>query len=385
MFKLLCVLLLLQLFFKHTTSTIFAGGATFTNQFTQVAQAESKAVIIFDGKTEILLDSITFNINPISHDNFVWVIPVPAKPEVETIKDELSVKFEKLTEKKIDKRILWQKLLFFDITEENAKPSEVFTRPVDIWKFDIIEPGDYEKLNAAVREMGYFIPKEGRPTIREYIDKKWYFIVAHVNAMHIQMNASDSLTTPGAHTLPLKITFDTDKPIYPLKFASIPPDADSEYAGLGYEFGSSSENVLGEKDEYIDELLSEPSKNKFPSVPLRYMNLKVDLFVLADRKMTAENFVVNYAHWIPNDKLPFIDLNENVYVQLPAKSWYLTRLFYYQPLSQAKDVELYPSESNRSVNDYGSKWVQALKLLAIVCILFILLKRALTRNHEKRN
>jgi hypothetical protein len=364
------IIFLLIFLFPNSVS---AGGATFTNQFTQVAQADSRAIIIFDGKKEILLDSFTFNINPISHDNFVWVIPIPSKPEVEPIKDEVFLEFEKLTEKKINKDSFWERLIYFDIDEQVEQPSRIFARPVEIWKYDIVEPGNYEKLNDAVREMGYFIPKQGRADIRKYIDDEWYFVVAHVNAMHIQMQAFDSLTTTGAYTLPLKITFETDKPLYPLKLASISPDSDSEYAPLGYQYGSSSESVLGDSDEKIDDLLSEQSKNKFPSLPLDFVNLKVDLFVLADYKMTADGFSTAYANTHPSHELEFKDIHQKEYVSLEKKEMYLTRLFEYRPRSQVEDVYLGKAQDNRQVNVSSSLFWHVLKLIgAMVCIYLII-------------
>ncbi len=368
------------LLFLFEYTTVSAGGPAFTNQYTQVAQAESRAVIIFDGKKEILLDSLTFNINPISQDNFVWVIPVPSKPEVEPIKDELYVKFEKLTEKKIDKTNVLQKLLYFDVTEEKTIPSSIFTRPVDIWKFDIVEPGDYEKLNQAVREMGYFIPKGGRPLVREYVEKNWYFVVAHVSALHIQMQASESLTVTGAHTLPLKIVFNTDEPIYPLKLASIGPDPDSEYAGLSYDYGTSSETILGDKDERVDEVLSEPSKNKFPLLPLDYVNLKTDLFVLSDNKVSADGFTTIYANRISGKDINFNDFNDKKYVEIPSSNWYLTRMVMYKPISQLEDVKIINTADSKKVNANPGMFIQIGKLLILLLVsasIFVIGKKRL--------
>lgn len=373
----LLFLLLLSIALIHPR-LISAGGGTFTNQFTQVAQTESRAVIIFDGEKEVLLDSMTFTINPISQDNFVWVIPVPSKPEVEPIKDELYAKFEKLTEKSLDKSSLWEKIIYFDSMEEQTQPKQFFTRPVDVWKFDIVEPGSYDKLNDSIREMGYFIPKEGRPIIQRYVNDGWYFVVAHVNALHLQMDASESLTIKGAHVLPLKISFETDKPIYPIKLASISPDADSEYAGLGYELGSSSETVLGAKDEKVDALLSEASKNKFPFLPLDYVNMKIDLFIVSEGKMKANDFSTSYANWIDTKDIHFIDLKEKQYINLPDKSWYLTRLFSYQPLFQIEDVEITNDSANTRVNAHSSFLIQIFKLLcitALICIVLYCIKK----------
>lgn len=363
-----------------------AGGATFSNQYSQVAQAESRAVIIWDGEKETILDSLTFNVNPLVVWNFAWVIAVPGKPEVEPIKDEVYVKFEKLATKKIDKSKNWQRLLYVDSQEENTLPSQVFTRPIDIYNFEVIEPPDQlEKLNSAVRYVGYFIPKEGRPLLREYEKKGWYFVVAHVNALHIQMDASDSLTTTGAHTLPLKISFATDKPMYPMKLASIRPDVDSEAAVVSYNYGETSEKVLGEKDERVDELLSEQSKNKFPFLPLDFANLKVDLFVLADRKITVPGFTTAYANRVKSKDIDFKDFEDEKYIDLENKNWYLTRVFGYIPISQLNDLTLENARNNTRVNDHEGIQVQIVKIIAGltgIALVFWLIRKWRAARHE---
>lgn len=348
-----CVVFLIVLVLGLEGSRVEAGGAVFSNEYSQVLETESRAIIIWDGKKETILDSLTFNLNPLTVWNFAWVVAVPSKPEVEPIKDHVYVKFEKLAAKKIDKSKFWQRILFFDSVEEDAQPSQIFTRPIDISNMEVIEPpNQLEKLNFAVRDVGYFIPKEGRPMLREYEKKGWYFVVAHVNALHLEMDASDSLTTTGAHTLPLRITFATDKPIYPIRLASIRPDLDSEAAVVSYDYGETSEKVLGEKDERVDELLSEQSRNKFPFLPLDFVNLKVDLFVLADRKVGVTGFTTAYANWVKSKDVDFNDIGGKKYIDLPEKNWYLTRVFDYIPMSQLDDLMIQDAGNNRRVNDH---------------------------------
>lgn len=349
----ICYITVLLLFLVVGELSITKGaGATFTDSISsQVVQTGSKAVIFFDGQKETILDSFTFNLNPLVVWNFAWVIPVPSKPDVELIKDEIFTKLDKITQKKVEKDTFWKRVLFFDIEEEKNIPSEVFTRPIDIIRPDVIgPPNQMEKLNNWLSYYGFLIPKEGRQILMDYQEKGWYFVVVEINALHLQMDASESLTIPGAHIFPIKISFPTDKIIYPLKLVSIQPDYDTVDIPLNYSYGTKSEDVLGEKSEKIDDVLSEQSKNKYPRLPLDYANFKVELFIFDAQRTQAKDFTTIYANWINEKDISFKDFAEKEYFRMPKKTMFLTRLVTYKPFLQLEDVEIKKADSNQKLN-----------------------------------
>ena len=330
--------------------TVHAGGLIATNGYPQVIPAEDRALIVFDGKTETIFTSITFTINPQVAWNFVYLVAVPGKPEVELLSHDLFVDLEKATQKSFDHYPWWQKILFPERLEEDALPAVVFSRAIDFVRFGVFAPDETEKLSAWLLDMGYYIPKSAGGKLAEYGQKQWYFVGAEVNALHIEYESTDSLTVHGAHTLPLKITFPTDTLIYPSKLASFPPDTDSAAIPHSFAYGTRSELVLGETSDPVDRALAYQSKNKFPNVPIDYTPVKQELFVIADRKVTAPTMTTTYARPIDAKTFRLTDAKGNIIVPLPPGRLFLTRLYMYKPTVQLDDVVLQKINNTTLVN-----------------------------------
>lgn len=317
-------------------------GVFFSNEYTQVAPVQERAFILFDGKRETLLVSTTFSVNPVVVGNFAWVIAVPSKPEVELVEKDIFTELEGLTQKKFSKSDLASKVIYADIKEEVSRPSEIFSRPVNIIRWEVFGPDDsLGKLERWLTEIGYFIPKSAYPVLAAYEERGWYFVTVEVSALHIQYSASDSLTVTGAHTLPVKIGFDANKIIYPLKLVAAQPDLDSADLPYSFDYGIPSESVLGDKDEVVDSLLSRQSKNKFPRLPTDMANIKLDVYVLADYKVAAPDYTTIFADKIKGDE---------VGLDLPSRSFFLTRMYSYKPQALLDDTTIEKSPETTRVN-----------------------------------
>ncbi|MBI3443253.1 DUF2330 domain-containing protein [Candidatus Woesebacteria bacterium] len=355
-----------------------------SNRDFQVVQTESKAAIIFDGEKETILDGLTFDLNPTVIWNFVWLIPVPTKPEVELVKDDLFPKLENISKGNFAKNNIFKRILYFDIEEQNSFSGDLYTRPASFLRFEVISPpNQIDKLNNWLSYSGYLIPKGGRKLLREYEQKGWYFVIAEIDALHMMMDPNDILSLPGAHTFPIKITFPTDRIIYPLKLASIQPDYDSENITLSITYGLKSQDILGEKDERIDDELSEQSKNKYPSVPLDYAHLKVELFVFSDEKVYANGLNTIYADNVNREKIEFKDFKGQTYQELPKNKMFLTRLVTFKPMVQLEDLYVEESRDVKRINPDVSKKELFLRILFFVTIsLFI--TNIITRRLRQR-
>ncbi len=379
--KIICTLIISLVITITSTNTSHAGGFFASNVFVQAVPTESKALIVFDGKKETLFDSVTFNINPVIAWNFTWIMAVPGKPEVSLVLDDLYTKLEKFSDKKINKDNLWNKLLYFDVSEEKTLSKSLYTRGLDFTKTEVFGPEkSQEDLNSYLQESGYYIPKEGITILDEYRKKNWYIVVAEINANHLQMDSSESLTVPGAHTYPIKIEFETDKIVYPLRLARVQPDYDSENVALNYEYGSKSETVLGAKDERIDDMLSYQSKNKYPRLPFDYGYQQVELFVISDQKVESNEFTTSYAGWITKTDIDFTDFPKKKYFELPENKMFFTRIFTFKPLIQLDDVLIDNATNNQLVNSKPPTIIQVLKLLAIPSVVVIFLIWKLKRK-----
>jgi hypothetical protein len=371
--------IILSAIFFINPARVNASGTFFTKPGTEVIPSESQAAIFFDGKKETIFESVTFNTNPVVVWNFAWLLAVPSKPDVELVKDELFAQLTKVSKKTLSKDSFWKRILYWNIEEVPDISTELFSRPVNISKFDVVSPPDTrQKIDEWVAYSGYVIPKQSEVILKEYENKNWYFIIAEIDALHLELAAYESLTLTGAHTFPLKITFDTDHLVYPMRLTTIQPDTDTSEIPLTYTYGSKSEDVLGVKDDAVDALLSKPSKNRYPKIPFAFNFYKTEIYTFTSGRMKASGFIPQYANSISGNNLTFKDAKGESYFSLPEKDTYFTKLVSVRPVLQLDDVEISSSDDNRFINVVNinyKRYVLPFVTVLIIGVLFIFWKR----------
>lgn len=334
-------------------STAHAAGTFLTNDYLQVAPTETKAAIFHDGKRETLIVSETFSFNPLLGSNFIWLIPVPSAPEVELITSDFFAQVEKLS-------------------KADTAPDTLRTRGVSLMHSKTFAPGKgFSDMRTWVANQGYFIPKRLNPSLSEYEKNGWYLVAVLVDGIHIQRDASESLTIDTVRTFPVKISFDTEVPVNPLRLASIEPDIDAPAATLFY--GVSSEKVLGVKDVEIDALLSKQSANRFPRLPLGASNIKIDIFVFAKSAASAEGLSAASEMRIDGRKFGKGTWNA-FYLDLPPEDLILTHLEGFRHVEDLDDISVITANAGigaeRSFAAAGSLF---LKKTDFITVLFIFL------------
>lgn len=296
-----------------------AVGTFSTNDYMQIAPTAAQTAVFYDGKKETLLASWTFDFNPLLAQDFYWIIPVPSKPEVENITSDFFAQIEKLS-------------------DPESEPETLKTRGVNLLSHKIFEPADGAgNVKTWLFDGGYLFPKRLEPVLEEYMKNGWYVVAVQANGIHIQRDASESLTIDTAHTMPIKITFDTDKIILPFKFASIDPDIDAPASTLFY--GVSSEQFLGVKDAQIDALLAKQSLNRFPRLPLGSSNIKLDVFVFNKGGAEVAGFENIKETIIDGEKFQKGSWSA-AYLDLPSERLTLTHLEDYRHLGDLGDIEV---------------------------------------------
>lgn len=363
------------------TPVTHAAGLFVTNGITQVAPAADRAIIVFDGKTETIYTSQTFTVNPQIVWNFAYVIAVPSKPTVKPLTVDLMSEIEKISTP-YDNPPPLLRALFSDHNFQAYPRKNLFTRPTDWVRWDVFGPEEITRMNTWFTNIGYILPKLSAPKIDEYRKRGWYFVVAEVNGTHVQMDAVDSLTIHGAHTLPLVITFDTEELVYPAALASIQPDTDSTAVPHGFSYALKSQDILGEQDSRIDQELSTQSANKYPSLPLDYSTLTQELFVISDRPYEHEQFIPVFIQKIATSTLPTDDKGDPM-IAGPTKFVYLSRLLSYTPLIQTSDITLTPARTTKSLNVKPTSIdiiIRIIMIAGIVTLFVLWIKKQKTRG-----
>lgn len=364
--KFICYFIIYFFILSIFPSSVHAYGAFLTNGLPQVALTEIKMAVIFDGTKQTMIASNTFSINPLIVDNFVWVMPVAGKPTASILKDTVFTELEKQTQKKFSKDSWWKRIVYFDIDEETSVPAETFSHTAYLKNPVIFSTTENNKLEKWIYNKGNFIPKNGKELYKSYLKDGWYFVGVEVDAVHMEFDATDSLLMSGAHTLPLAVGFPSKGAVIPLRFSMIQLDRDSLAVPLSFPYGSLSEQVLGAKDERVDDLLATPSGNKYPPLPQDFSNIKIELYVFHDHKMDAEGFTTFYADWVDATLVP-----------IAKKKMFLTRMYAYIPLSQLEDISLKDGANNKRVNpnlNFNDTFLRVIIVLLIV-IVFIRYKR----------
>lgn len=310
-------ILALSLFAFFNAPPVNATGIFLTNEYLQIAPTETYGAIVYDGKRETLLASDVFNFNPLIGWNFVWLIPVPSRPTVDIVNSELIAQIEKLA-------------------NPDNEPETTKTRGVSLMSARVFEPKPGLKdLKSWLAEGGYFIPKRLGPAMDEYTNKGWYMVAVLVDGIHIQRDASEGLTLNVVHTMPVKISFDTNTIIYPMQFTAVEPDIDSAAATLIY--GQKSEQVLGIKDAEIDALLARKSANLYPHLPLGHINYKTEFFIIGEDQAQAPDFTSVSQTSIDGQKFGKGSWNA-FFLELPRKHLTLTHLRQLKHLEELGDV-----------------------------------------------
>ncbi len=245
-----------------TQAKAHAVGVFLTNEFEQVVQVDEKAAIAFDGKTETLILSPTYAYNSMLEWNFIWLIAVPAEPKVEVAGGLFFPEMEKLIPSP-------------DPAFDPHEPDNL----AGINRYKVFRPSEVAMMKGWITQSGYRFPKLLEAQISDYGAKGWHFVALEVDGVHVQQRSTDVLKIIGARIVPVKITFATEKPIYPRQLTSTEPDPDSIAAPFGMEYGKTFENAGGnEPNPRADAMLSRPSERLYPALPVGLLNLKTELF-----------------------------------------------------------------------------------------------------------
>lgn len=166
-----------------------------------LSEPEQKALIYFDDHMEHLIISPSYQGHA---ENFAWIVPVPTKPEVG--------------------------LFPYDIFEELLRATGPMAPPdpnksVEVWERKTIGSYEVSVLSATdstglmewLKSNHYAVPEKAAKPLQEYINKGWTFVASRI----ANPKAENDLH---AGTLaPLRFTFATNKPIYPLKLSAANP------------------------------------------------------------------------------------------------------------------------------------------------------------------
>jgi hypothetical protein len=195
---------------------VLADGCFFPDSmYRDLYESAQKSVILYGNNTEHLILSASFQGDA---EDFAWVIPVPAKPEISVT----------------DAELFWE-LADFTATEApggkggfgcafgGMSPGD--QGGVDVIEEQVVGPYATAILSATnatalvdwLNANGYIFPEDGEEIVSEYIEKEWYFVATRINVVE----EDTGYTLVEGAIEPIVLSFASDEIVYPLRITSL--------------------------------------------------------------------------------------------------------------------------------------------------------------------
>jgi hypothetical protein len=178
-------------------------------EHSMINEPEQKAVVFFSKGTEQLIISPSYEG---SASSFAWLIPVPARPKVEILKGAI---FHELAKLVMPKRPVTKGRGDFELSAPGVTVIE--RKTVGAYDVSVLSATDSQALMKWLATNKYHLPPMAEGPVRGYIADKWTFVACRVKTP----SSAKGLQT--GTLAPLRFTFKTKKPVYPLKLSSANP------------------------------------------------------------------------------------------------------------------------------------------------------------------
>jgi hypothetical protein len=240
------------------TLTAKADGMLVAPSNNNVYETDQKAVILYEDGIEDLFVSINFNGTA---EDFGWIIPTPKEPEVAKSTDMLFERLDEMTrlEEMNSTRVPTNALGDGNMWEVGNGVEVLQTKKIDYYDISVLKAENKDALYNWLNDNGYSFPQVGKYIIEEYINNNWTFTAIKIDKEQIGNAVVQSRFRTG-HAIPLRLTFETDKPVFPLKISSIGGMEDNAPAGeISFVGGGEENGVLIDSNKIIasDEVIDD--------------------------------------------------------------------------------------------------------------------------------
>lgn len=240
------------------TLTAKADGMLVTPINQKVYETDQKAVIFYEDGIQDLFISISFNG---SAEDFGWIIPTPKEPEVAKSTDMLFERLDEMTRpEEMDSSRVPMGGIGYGNTRETRNGVDVLqTKKIDYYDISVLKAENKDALYNWLNDNGYSFPQAGNYIIEEYINNDWTFTAVKIDKEQTGNAVLQNRFRTG-HATPLRLTFETDKAVFPLKISSIGGMEDDAPAGeISFVTGVEGNGVLLDSNKIIatDEVIDD--------------------------------------------------------------------------------------------------------------------------------
>ena len=195
----------------------YADGGFFGPEGSDISEPEQKAVIFFHEGTEELVLSVRYEG---AAEEFAWLVPTPEPPVIEESSIALFQLMSMLTPTSAD----FMKDSYGGSDHLSAGVEVLEELTVGAFDLIVLRAGDAGELASWLEERGFAYDEEAEEVLADYVKRGWCFTAMRVNpAFNDPMSAGMEYELAQGIVDPLRFTFDTTEPVYPLRISSLNP------------------------------------------------------------------------------------------------------------------------------------------------------------------
>ncbi len=289
-----------------------ADGGVFVQPDYYTFEKEQQAFIYFHDNTEDLVIMTSYQGNA---KDFTWVVPTPAKPEVNKSSASLFTNLMQITDTYKGNDVVAPMFSGKGIDTATESIEIIEHKNIDIFETTVLKADSETALSKWMKDNGYTFPEENNYILSNYIDNNWYFVISKIRP---ELSESERVASDlsSGDISPLRFTFSTNRIIYPMKLTNMA----NEY-----------QKTIYKDDNAMD----------------WYSPITANIYVLSDKKVVANGFTVNYANWLKPDKASsLIETATEANWLNPTTDMFLTKLYSYNVSESNNDLVIRSDKNN---------------------------------------
>ncbi len=212
-----------------------------------INEPEQKALIYFHGGIEDLVISPSFQGAP---SDFAWVVPVPTVPKIEVLR---GAPFHELVRWAYPEPVEnMKKMAKFATGGRTSGVRVIEEKNVGAYHVAVLSATDVNALSQWLKFNDYHLPDAAVPAMNQYIKEGWTFVASKIKNQYTGNGLSEGVLAP------LRLTFASSHPIYPMRLSAANPTPFKVLVFLAYERGLISDSAT----ELIPEVSPVPTMHK---------------------------------------------------------------------------------------------------------------------------
>jgi hypothetical protein len=210
------IILVFLLNFIFSVPMADACGIFLSGQETNVRADQIEAAILIDQPgVENLVVQMNYKVNRGQVDQFGWIMPFPSPPTVTKVDHDFFSILKQATALQNNTITPYTSQEIIPYGAASQEVQVISRQNIGIYDISVIKATDTDSLLKWAKANKYDIPWLDESTVKSYIDNGWYFSLARITDVKaVQIGTLE----------PLKFTFQTNNPVYPISLAAYDPN-----------------------------------------------------------------------------------------------------------------------------------------------------------------